>query len=539
MPFRSDQPRAREVPVRLSSNILLLSLLAVPLTACKKGTTVPEETDDPGPLTIEHCGAVDADEVWEAAALHIITCDVTVTAALQLEPGVEVYADRDTALIIDGGTLTALGESDGPILLGSHEGFPIAGDWVGLVGRDADIQLAWVTVRHAGSTGSIIELEGGTASAEQLILSNGVSTGLSATGTEFSLLRVVEVAYVPTPLELPWTAARVLSSVFFQEVGVEAIVMSEPTLTASATLPAQDFPYASSGVTIQGEGRLEVGAGAVLELSGDIVVEDGSIIAYGDQITGATLQAADEELGFAIDIGEQASAATFRYATFVGGTIRSAARELYFEDCDMTGALGTALTVTGGIQDAHPDNFSDNSFAGTGLGLLVDYDLLPAVGGNDYSASSFDGVAVAGGDLAGSTEIIGWPSERVLVTGDLHFTGGSHDLLDGTLLFADGTGLRVSGGTVTAQGMTMLHQGETAGGWRGVEATGGTLTIGSSTISHGGADEGANITVATDASITGNSITHSAGWGILVEGGASPTIEGNTYQNNALGDVGP
>ena len=527
--------------MRLAPTTLLIStgLLTAPLTACKKGTDVPVDTGDPGPVIIEHCGEVTGEEVWTTDATHVLTCDVTVTGSLQLDPGVEVYADRDTTLLIDGGSLVAVGESDAGILLASHEGFPLAGDWVGLVGDGADIQLSWVTLRHAGSSGPLLSLTDGSASLEQISLSNGISTGLSSTGTSFDMIQGIEVAYVPTPLELPWTAAQALSAVFFQEVGTEAIVLTEATLTGDATLPEQDFPYRSDGVSIQGGGRLEVGAGALLELAGDIVVEDGSIIAYGDQIAGATIQAYDLETGFSITIGSEATAATFRYATIIGATISSDAAELYFEDCDVTDSLGTALTVTGGIKDAHPDNFTDNTFSGAGYGLLVDFDLLPSVGSNDSSGASFDGVVVAGGAVSTDTAITEWPSDQVLVTADLELASGTHSLVGGTLLFADGTGLTVSDGSLSAQGMVLMHHGETPGGWSGIHSTGGELSLLDSTVSHGGADSGANITVATDATITGNTISYSAGWGIKVEGDANPTIESNSYQNNALGDVGP
>jgi parallel beta-helix repeat protein len=527
--------------LRLAPTTLLssASLLLLPLTACKKGTQVPDETGDPGPVIIEHCGEITGDEIWTTDATHVLSCDVTVTGSLQLDPGVEVYAARDTTLLIDGGSLVALGESDAGILLGSYEGFPLAGDWVGLVGNAADIQLSWVTLRHAGSSGPLLSLTDGTASLEQVFLSNGISSGLSSTGTSFELIQGLEVAYVPMPLELPWTAAQALSAVFFQEVGTEAIVLTEPTLSADATLPEQDFPYRSDGVIIQDGGRLEVGAGALLEMAGELAVEDGSIIAYGDQITGATIQAYDLETGFSISIGSEATAATFRYATIVGATVSSDAAELYFEDCDITDSLGTALTVTGGIKDAHPDNFTDNSFSGAGYGLLIDFDLLSAVGVNDFSGASFDGVAVAGGTVSTDTAVTEWPSEQVLITADLELASGTHSLVGGTLLFADGTSLALSDGSLTAQGMVLMHQGETSGGWYGVHATGGELSILDSTVSHGGAHGGANLTVATDATITGNTINYSAGWGILVGGDASPTIEDNSYQNNALGDVGP
>jgi len=522
------------------STLMLSSALLIVLTsACKKGTQVPEDTGEPGPVIIEHCGEVSGDETWDIDATHILTCDVTITGSLTLDPGVEVYADRDIALRVEGGTLLAAGSSDQGILIGSHEGYPRAGDWVGLVGADADIQLSWVTLRHAGSTGALVQFDGGTASLEQISLSNGISTGLSATGTSFDKIQALEIAYVPTPLELPWTAAQVLSAVFFQEVGTEAIILSEATLEAEATLPEQDFPYLSQGVAIQAGGRLDVGAGAVLEMAGDIVVRDGSIVAYGDQISGATIQAYDPDTGFAINIGEQAEAATFRYATITGALINAAAEGLYFADCDVSSTIGTPLVVTGSIQDDDPDNFTDNSFAGYDVGLIVDYDLLPAVGVNTYSGSLFDGLSVAGGEYESDITINAWPSDPVLFGGVVDIIGGSHSLSGGNLVFADGMSFSVSGGSLTADGMSFEHQTATSGGWSGIDISAGEVSITGSTVSHGGLNDSANITLATDATITGNTISYSTGWGILVQGDASPTIADNSYQNNALGDVGP
>ncbi len=525
----------------MSTRLLPAAAMLLILPACKKGTEVPEDTQAEGPVIIEHCGDVSGEESWSVDATHVITCDVTVSGTLTIEAGVEVYADRDTALRVEGGSLVARGESDAPILLASHENFPLAGDWVGLVGQDAEIQLAWVTLRHAGSQGALVELSGGTASIEATILSNGIENGLVAQGTTFSTIDTVQLAYVPTGLVLPWTAAQVLQRVSYQEVNSEYVHLGEATLEQRAGLPAQEYPYLSTGVTIQGEGWLQVEGGATLVMSGDIVVEDGSFLAYGDQTTYAALQAADESTGFSIQIGEAAEAATFRFASIHGATVHSAAEELYVEDCDFTAALDTALTVTGGIKEAHPDNMADNSFAGEGLGILVDLDLLPSIGENDLSGTSYDGVAVAGGSVDAGMTLNEWPSEQVLVTGDVTVDGGSWTLTGGTLQFADGVGLTIDGASWESAGVTYEHQAQTAGGWTGITVTeaSDTVSFDNGVISHGGADKGANLTLAANATVTDNTISYSEGWGILLEGKAEPTIDGNSYQNNALGDVGP
>ncbi|MFH1463236.1 MAG: hypothetical protein ABIO70_02515 [Pseudomonadota bacterium] len=484
---------------------------------------------------------MDGEETWEASAIHVLTCDVTVTGALTIAPGGEVYADRGTRLAIDHGSLVAQGSGEDPILLASHEGFPLAGDWVGLVGDEADVQLASVTLRHAGSEGALISLAGGSASLESVILSNGISQGLYATGTAFSAIHDIEVAYVPAPLVLPWTAAQVLGEIFFQEVGDEVIALSEDTLTQPATLIAQDYPYRSQGLTISGGGQLTVSGGATLELSGDIEVEDGGLAVYGDTIQRAVLSAGETDGGFTVHLGAAATAATFRYAIVSGGSVVSDAPALFFTDTEVSALDQPALTVHGGVKDDDSGNLDDNTLSGAAPGLVVDLDLLPLVGENDCSGSAFDGVAVAGGAVSEGLVIASWPSDPVLVSADLSLTGGAVDLTDGRLSFADGVGLTVDGAHFTATGTTFQHEGGATGGWAGITVAAGSddALFDGATVTQGGADGGANLTLAADATVRDSLVSYSAGWGILVVGDANPTLEANTYQNNALGDVGP
>jgi len=525
----------------LAPSLLPSVIVGLLLCACQKGTEVPGDTGPEGPIVVEHCGAVDGEQTWEAEAIHVLTCDVTVTGTLTLAPGAEVYADRGVRLAVDHGTLVALGNGEEAILLASHEGFPLAGDWVGLVGDSADIQLASVTLRHAGSEGALISLDGGTASLEAVILSNGIAQGLYATGTTFTAIRDIQVAYVPTPLVLPWTAAQVLEEVFFQEVGTEAIVLSEATLAAPATLTAQDYPYRADGLTIQAGGNLMVSGGATLELSGDIEVEAGALAVYGDTIQRAMLTASETDSGFMVHLGEAATAATFRYAIVSGGSIVSDAPALFFTDTEVTALDMPALTVHGGVKDDDPGNLDDNTLSAAAPGLVVDLDLLPLVGQNDCSGSAFDGVAVAGGAVSADLTLETWPSDPVLVTADLSLTGGTVALTGGRLAFADGVGLTVDGAHLTATGTTFEHQGGATGGWTGITVAEGSddAMLAGVTVTQGGAGGGANLTLAADATVQGSLVSYSAGWGILVQDGASPTLEGNTFQNNALGDVGP
>jgi len=368
--------------------VLMLSGLS--LVGCLSRSTAPPHTGDTADFGVAHCGELSGEEVWDVSAPHVLTCDVTVTGQLTLDPGVEVYAHRDTALRVTGGSLVALGAPDAEIVLLSVEDAPLAGDWVGLVADSADLQLAWVKVAHGGSDGALVSFTDGTAAATELTLSHSISTGLYATGTAFEALQGVHVDAVPTPLELPWAAAEVLGEVSFESVGTEAILLGGSSLTHVVTLPEQTYPYRTYGVTVDKGGQLTLEAGVVLELGGDVVL-----------------------------------------------------------------------------------------------------------------------------------------------------ASGTHSFKGASLIFDDETGLTLSGGFLSVQESFFGHEDETAGAWRGITASAGELSLVDSTVAYGGADAGANLTVSIDATITGNTIRDSEGWGIWVEGKAAPTIEGNTYENNALGDVGP
>ena len=370
---------------------LLMSIpLGLLLAGCLSRSSAPPHTGDTAEFGVSHCGEVSGEEVWDVSAPHVLSCDVTVTGHLTLDPGVEVYAHRGTALRVDGGRLVALGAPGAEIRLQSVEDTPLAGDWVGLVADSADLQLAWVTVSHGGRDGAVVALTEGTAAATELTLSHSISTGLYATGTTFETLQGLHIDAAPTPLELPWTAAEVLGEVSFESVGTEAIVLGGSSLTDVVTLPAQPYPYRTYGLTV--------------DKGGQLTVEDGV---------------------------------------------------------------------------------------------------------------------------------------ELLVGGDVVFASGTNQLTGVSVRFDDETGLTLAGGSLSVDESFFGHDDQAAGAWRGITASAGELSVVDSTIAYGGADGGANLTVSVAATITGNTIRDSEGWGIWIEGKVTPTIEGNTYENNVLGDVGP
>ena len=286
---------ASQRPWRLGVALLSLSWLGCDSSSSKPDSGVQDT--GMGVVPTEHCGPVAGTETWSAAQNpHVLTCDVEVSGSLELEPGVEVFLDLGTTLSVNAGTLSALGEQATPILLESNSDFPLAGDHGGLVASDAQLELSWVTVRHGGQQGGLIDIDGGTTSLTHVSLANGSNQGLRCFQGEFTALNGLSVAYVSTPLLIPWNAASVLGDLELEEVGVEHVILYGDTLAREVVLPALDLPYYSGGVTVQAGGQLDVEGGATLQLAGDLQVEEGgALIIWGEMDQDARLESQDVE----------------------------------------------------------------------------------------------------------------------------------------------------------------------------------------------------------------------------------------------------
>lgn len=543
--LRSRSLRPRPLPRGAAFPFALLGALSL------AGGCSPDAKDDSGsgeedsgyrPVTwTEHCGAVEGDETWSTAENpHRITCEVTVTGQLTLEPGLEVALDAGAALRVQGGTLLAEGEPHLPIALYSAEDTPGDGDHGGIISEDGTVSLHEVTVRHGGSEGGIVHLEGGEADVRELTVSNGPSHGLWAEGTTFTDLSQISAAYVPVPVAIPWTAASAMDAVELDSVDTEAVVLHEETLAGAATLPALNLPWYSEGVSVVEGGSLEVEEGALLRLAGDLQVDGGGLVVWGEDGDPARIEAA-EGTAPQVAVGSTATSFSCRYAAFSGLSLLSETDLLFFQDNEVASAPGVGLSVSGGIKDDEPDNLSGNTFAGDDAGLEVRWQDLSAVGENDYTGSAFDGVAVTGTTLEEDLSLDALPSDEVWVRGDLTVAGGTLALTGGgTFRFDDAATLTVDGGVLSAEGMGFEHLEDTPGGWYGIEVAAGSddTVLENCDIAHGGQGGGANVRLSAAATIRDSTLRDSAGWGLLVAEDVSPTLEDNTYANNALGDEG-
>ncbi len=511
------------------------------LAACNNEDPGPVDDTGDGIHYTPHCGDITGEETWYASDnRHRLDCDVVVTGTLTIDPGAEVYFMPGTTLRVDGGTLNAVGDQHQPIFMGSAAQTPGAGDHGGIVGTSATINIDWLTLQHGGAEGGLLQLTGGTAEIGNSRFSNGMTTGVVGDGTLFRRLTNLNIAYVPTGLVLPWNAPQVLAGIVYDQVGTQSISLPDPSVTEITPLPDVGYMYVHEGdLTVEKAAKLDIQPGAMLQMGGDMVVY-GGLSVFGSYESPAQLQSIDGT-PFTVSIESSAFQATFYFAVVHDATFVSAADELYAKTSRFTDAQGDVFTITGHVKDDRASNLDNNTFSGTGYGLVIAPWVLGSVGTNNLSGSAFNGVAVMGGTITDDIDIAELPSPTMRVLGPITVDGATLAFTGGIFLFEDDTFLTIRNGELEVSGASFVHADSTPGGWYGVTFDEGSdfSFLDNTEVAYGGADGGANVTARSSLTIRSCSIHDSAGWGVYVEAGASPEFEDNTYSNNALGNVGP
>lgn len=149
----------------------------VALTFSKTLPVVANFRDNPlnEPVVVEHCGTVDG-ETWSDGAVHLVTCDATVSpeAKLSIGPGAIIKFNPRTRLIVNG-YLSAIGTQDMPITFTSYRDDSIGGDTdgSGLSSAAAD-DWGWIEFTPDSDYPSTID--------HAVIRYGGTITGLTSLG---------------------------------------------------------------------------------------------------------------------------------------------------------------------------------------------------------------------------------------------------------------------------------------------------------------------------------------------------------------------
>ncbi|HHS97129.1 MAG TPA: hypothetical protein ENK08_04410, partial [Chloroflexi bacterium] len=142
-------------PTTVVLTVVVVFLLA--LAACgPRGGPVPPGTPEGSPAPIARSGPLAHDETWSGEVLVTDTVVVPEGVTLTVAPGTTVrfrhyrgYREGKVGLVVEGGTLLAVGTPQAQIWFTSDAPDPINGDWAGVsIYHSDDTRLDYVIVEY-------------------------------------------------------------------------------------------------------------------------------------------------------------------------------------------------------------------------------------------------------------------------------------------------------------------------------------------------------------------------------------------------------
>lgn len=487
---------------------------------------------------------------------HVVG-NLTLNAALTIEPGVTLRFDAGTRLIVGtGGSIIAVGtEADTIRFLGTQD---VAGHWDGIdvETTSTDNQLTYVEVANGGSGGwadVYVSSSGRIAIAHSLIRASATSAvevasgGVLADFTENTLASHTE-ADVTVP------AGQVSALDSLSSYG-DRIVIDASTLGSDATWQALNAPYVSGG-NLFVEGALTIDPGATLQFGqGHRLVVDngGSLAAVGTAEDTIRFLGTESSQGFwdGIEVATTANANELTYTEIANGGDGGYAN-VYVQSSGKVKITSSRIhdSSTYGVDvedNGSIEGFTANTFADNASGALH---VPTSVVGLLDNASVYGGgstghmVEVFGGTVASAQT---WPrtDAPLVFTSNAYIDDAITVEMGADLQFDQGVRLVVeNAGSLHAVGadtaiITFRGRQDSPGYWDGIEVA--TVSLDNeltyTEVANGGDGGYANVYVQSSGRIM---ITHSlfrdgGTHGIDVEQGGS--LEGfavNGFQDNAM-----
>ena len=136
-------------------------------------------------------GTVSTDQTWKQLGLpYLISGDMAINAALQIEPGTEVQVGPELVIDVeDSGTIQANGTSEAPVLFTSSKASPAAGDWARFdiwATSGNDNAFTYTTIEYGGSDptyGAMWVEDGATVTLDNVTFSENDGCDVDDNGT--------------------------------------------------------------------------------------------------------------------------------------------------------------------------------------------------------------------------------------------------------------------------------------------------------------------------------------------------------------------
>lgn len=550
--------------------------------------------------SMEHSGNIDADETW-IEGIHRVTGDIYVNGAtLTIEPGATVIFSGSTGMYLgyysgtSGATLLANGTAQKPITFTASGSSKSAGDWdfIGFYGGSStNSSMQYCIVEYGGGYADEygeIYLSGAALSLDHSIIRYSPGLGVCLENdSEFNSFSGNTVSNVGT-------YAVFVDGNFAHSIGSEntlgstkgVFVKGDELTQSEATWLKLDCPYVLGTdlyINSATGAELTLMPGVELQLMPNAGIyvgyhssTFGTLIAEGTENEHITISSAAPEAARAPGdwdfIGFYQGAGTGSSISYCdisfGGGYGSGYGMIYLYNSEVSIVHSTiAGSQVQGIALEDAASFSEftgnvlNDHGEAAIEIYGNYVHTLGLGNTFSSGSSI----LVKGDVMEQTDVT-WLKQDVpyIIDGSLYIQspGGAKLTIEpGTILqFTNTSGMYIaynSGtyGTLVADGtpedkITFTSDSpsgsEAPGDWYGIwcynGAGAGTL-FDNCILSYGGgygSNSGNLILYSQTAGvpvITDCEISNSASWGIYQASGTSPTLSGNTFNNNALGNI--
>lgn len=510
-------------------------------------------------------------------------CVLNVTAALTIEPGTVIEFEENAGIgIYDNGTINAVGTETAQIVLRGAQN--VAGYWRGIHTETNSLtnRLEYVTIQNAGSNYvyccnqvATVFVKDGKMAFKDVTITDGEGHGIYAkSSAEFSAYENVTISsHKLEPLAIAPNLIQYLDGTNSDYSGNDEdyvrILVSR--LNEAVTAPANNVPYLLEGKVFDITEPMIVEAGAefVVEENGGIgIFDEGSLTIQGTAANPVIIRGKQSVAGYwrGIHLETNKIANKFEYLQLseAGGDYVYCCNpiaSIYFKDGNLS---LSNITVSNG--DNYGIYVNTNARFGTYSSNTInthnDFPLsgpIAALGDLDGTESNYTGnngnkdfIEMRNSQLSDpmtlkKTNVPYWvPGAVVDIKEAFTMEPGVE------IVFAENGGLGVyDQGTLNAEGTAaapIIFRGSEniQGYWRGihVETNSGSNVFNHVTVDNAGSnyvyccnDKAGLFLRAGQFTVENSTFSNSGGCGIYVRSGATLTESGNTFSNNADGNI--
>lgn len=557
-----------------------------------QSNTSVQQVNVEAPEFYEHNGNITEDETW-VEGIHIITGDVYVRGAtLTIMPGAIVQFNLGRGLYIgyyntSGSTLKAEGTDVKPITFTSTAATKAPGDWdlIGFYeGNSNASTLKYCVIEYGGGNSSrgSVHFDKANVSIENTQVRRsgglGISLGSGSFFKTFTNNDISETASYAISIDGNYANTIGVGNNITTDLGIE--VKAGRLEQSDITWRSQTVPYVLTGDVYLGHStgsRLTIEPGTEIQFVGGRGLyvgyysnTSGTLIAEGTSVERITFSSSNSNksagdwdfLGFYEGTSSNTSL-KFCDLEYGGGNsgkgiIHLDNAEISIENCKISNSEFLGISTNSDTKFAA---FSNNEINNTGSFAIQIYGNAVHTLGSNNNIDSDLGIEVSADRIEIQSGT--WINHGVpyVVTGDLYIgsaTGTEIIIEPGTTVaFASGRGMYIgyygsTFGKLVAQGnvgspitfTSAAPEGsKAAGSWDYIGFYDGTSSgsiLDYCVVEYGGSNRGNIYCTSTSAgtpTISNCSIRNSGDYGINVSGGATPTLTGNTFTNNASGDT--